>query len=300
MAKKNENKSEQKPVTNIDDLIGLFDDGTILQGTGQVINVESFSSGVPSIDVALGCGGIPCGRIIELYGTESSGKTTTCLQFIKACQQHYFEKKQRKGVAMIIDAEHAFDAEWAKNIGCDIDNLLISQPDSGEQAFDILEKVAKSRLVDLVVIDSVAALVPTCELEGEVSDHNIGAQARLMSKGLRVMKGILNKTLTTAIFINQVREKIGVQFGNPETTPGGRALKFYASLRIEIFKGSPIKDGETVVGFSPNLKVVKNKVASPFTKANYDLCFGKYGRPYGIDAESSLISVAKEIGRAHV
>jgi recombination protein RecA len=270
--------------------------GSLIRGQGKIVNVDTFPIGVPSIDRALGSG-IPRGRIIELYGTESSGKTTTCLSIIAACQNHTFKHKKAKGVAAIIDAEHALDPEWAKKIGVNMDELIINQPDSGEDAFNILERLVDSGLIDLIVVDSVAALVPSSILEGEIGEANVGAQARLMSKGLLKIKGKCNRTGTTVIFINQIREKIGVMFGNPETTPGGRALKFYASIRAEVRKGSPIKVGEKTVGFSPTIKMVKNKVAPPFMSGSYDICFGLPERPvYGIDALASLFELAEENG----
>jgi len=272
-----------------------FGSGSLMRGRGKMVDVEVFPTGVASIDFALGAGGIPLGRIIELYGTESSGKTTTCLSIVAACQRHYFPNKKRNGTAAVIDAEHALDPKWAEKIGVDMENLIISQPDSGEQGFQILERLVDSGMVDMVVVDSVAALVPLAMLEGEITDANVGAQARLMSKGLNKIKGKCNKTGTTVIFINQIREKIGVMFGNPEQTPGGRALKFYATIRAEVRKGSAIKDGDVVVGFRPTIKMVKNKIAAPFMQGSYDICFGLPERPvYGIDAAASLIDMATE------
>lgn len=272
-----------------------FGSGSLMRGRGKMVDVEVFPTNIASIDFALGAGGIPLGRIIELYGAESSGKTTTCLSIVAACQKHVFPNKKRRGVAAIIDAEHALDPKWAEKIGVDMDNLIISQPDSGEQVFQILERLVDSEMVDLIVVDSVAALVPLAMLEGEIGDANIGAQARLMSKGLNKLKGKCNRTSTTIIFINQIREKIGVMFGNPEQTPGGRALKFYATIRAEVRKGPSIKIGDTVVGFKPTIKMVKNKVAAPFMQGTYDICFGLPERPiYGIDAVASLIDMATE------
>lgn len=268
-----------------------------MYGRGSVIKVDAFPTGVAAIDLVLGCGGIPQGRIIELYGTESSGKTTTCLQFIAACQKHHFEKKKRTGVAAFIDAEHALDTQWATHVGVNLDELIISQPNSGEEAFSIAERLIESNLVDLIVIDSVAALIPHDELTGEISDTNIGAQARLMSKGLRKIRGITNRSQATIIFINQIRHKVGVIFGSNETTPGGLALKFYASLRLEIRKGATLKDKDEVVGFRPSIKVVKNKVAPPFMRGEYEIRFGKEDPPiYGIDIIGSLLDVAAQLG----
>lgn len=298
MAKK---EKEKKP-ENQDKLIELIEKihgaGSVMKGHGKIVNVDVFPTNIASIDVALGCGGLPQGRIMEIYGPESSGKTTTCLQFIAACQKHVFADKDREGACAFIDAEHALDPVWASNIGVDMEQLLLSQPNSGEEAFDIVELMVKSRLVDLIVIDSVAALVPKVELDGELSDSNIGAHARLMSKALRKLKGIINTSKTTVIFINQIREKIGVMFGSPETTPGGRALKFYASIRGEVRRKASIKDEDEggVFGFRTTIKIVKNKVAPPFVIGEFDICVGKEGRPvYGIDTVGSLIDVAADL-----
>ena len=270
-----------------------FGSGSIMLGRSSIVNVDVFSTGVASIDMALGCGGLPQGRIIELYGPESGGKTTTCLQFIAACQKHNFENKGRTGVAAFIDAEHALDPEWAEKVGVDMDRLILAQPDSGEQALTIAERFIDSGLIDLIVIDSVAALIPKAVLDGEVGDSTMAALAQLMSKGTGRLKGKCNATKTTVIFINQIREKVGVMFGSPEVTPGGRALKFYASVRAEVRKGQPIKDGDVVVGFRPTIKMVKNKVAAPFRVGEYDICVGTPQRPIcGIDTIASLFDVA--------
>jgi len=288
-------KKEAKAIpTTLEGLKNLCDkdygDGTIMIGRGAIIAVDVFPTGVATIDKALGVGGLPLGRTMELFGTESSGKTTTCLQFIAACQQYYFPKKKRNGVAAFIDAEHAFDPIWAEKIGVDMDTLIMSQPGSGEEALQIAEIMAKSKLVDLVVIDSVAALTPKAELMGEIGDHHVGAQARMMSQAMRKMVAVTSKSGCTIIFINQIREKIGVMFGNPEVTPGGRALKFYTSIRAQISKGSAIKDGDVTIGFRPKIKFIKNKVAAPFTSAEYDICVGHSSRPiHGIDVIASLL-----------
>ncbi len=270
-----------------------YGDGTIMQGRENIVKAYAIPTLVPTIDVAFGVGGLPEGRIVEMYGLESSGKTTTCIQFIAACQGHFFPHKNRKGVCAFVDAEHAFDPDWATKCGVNVDSLLFSQPNSGEEAFDIVDKICDSGLVDLVVVDSVANLVPKQELEGEVGDNVIGAQARLMSKGLRMISGKTSKSKTTVIFINQIRQKIGVMFGNPETTPGGMALKFYASLRIQINKGSPVKDGKETIGFSTNLSVKKNKCAPPFTTAEYGIRFGDPCS--GVDSVESMLKVAGDM-----
>ena len=285
MAKEEMKENEQKLNETLKEIQKMFGKGAVMRlGDRQAVDVDVIPSGSLLLDEALGVGGYPKGRIIEIYGPESSGKTTLALHAIAECQK-------QGGKAAFIDAEHAIDPIYAKNLGVDVDELILSQPDNGEQALEIAEMLATSGAISLIIVDSVAALVPQAELDGEMSDSSVGLQARLMSKAMRKLAGILNKENCAIIFINQLREKVGVMYGNPETTPGGRALKFYASIRIDIRRTEALKAGSEIYGNTVKVKIVKNKVSPAFKTCELDIIYGQ-----GICKEGEILHKAVELG----